>query len=409
MDRRLEVRLHGADAGTLVLKENGNMQFRYNEGYAGPPISVALPVRSEAYSHHDCLAWFGGLLPEGDVRTALARALGTSPSNQFRILGEIGGDCAGAVELVPADLRRANALEPLTLSEAEFDEVIRALPRRPLGANPGEGIRMSLAGAQPKLPAIFEPTRIAQSGFALPRGSGPPTTHLVKPEPEAFPGMVDNEFFCMTLARNVGMDVALTDSIETKSGEDCLVVRRYDRHADDEGVVRRVHQEDFCQALLVRPEDKYQEDGGPSFASVASLLRRESRAPIDDLNRLWEAAIFNWAIGNCDAHAKNFSLLHDGTAPRLAPLYDLVSTVVYPELSARWAMTIGGARSVGEVSTKSWETLAREMNLAPRAALERAKNLLERVKVLSDQMIAMERFRNAPAEAIAERIRQLEI
>lgn len=407
MVRRLRVKLAGQEVGDLLLKENGNLQFQYRPGYDGPPLSVGLPVRNEAFPHRDCQAWFGGLLPEGDVRDSLARALGTSAANQFRILGEIGGDCAGAVELAPEGEAEERSPEPWVLSEEELDRVIGALPRRPLGANPQEGIRMSLAGAQPKLPAMFDPARIGGTGFALPRGSMPPTTHLIKPEPESFPGLVDNEFFCMRLARNVGLEVALTDQSVTISGQPYLVVRRYDRlHAED-GSVARVHQEDFCQALLVRSEDKYQQDGGPSFRLVSDLIRRESRLPLEDLFRLSDAAVFNWAIGNCDAHAKNFSLLHDGRSPRLAPLYDLVSTVAYPELSDRWAMTIGGARLVDDVSATTWGELAREMNVAPRAVLERAHELLLRIQRQAEDMLVIERFQNESARKIADRIQRL--
>lgn len=408
MDRRLDVKLSGRSVGALLLKENGNLQFRYDPLYEGPPLSVAMPVREEAYAHRECQAWFGGLLPEGDVKESLARSLGTSSSNQFRILGEIGGDCAGAVELVPETIAQIpRDTKPRALSADELDRVVRELPRRPLGADPEAGIRMSLAGAQPKLPVIFNPTVIGGSGFALPLAAETPTTHLVKPEPEHFPGLVDNEFFCMTLARNIGLEVALTDAASTASGLNYLLVSRYDRRHEADDVVTQIHQEDFCQAMLVRSEDKYQQDGGPSIALLADLIRRESSRPIEDLFRLWDAAVFNWAIGNCDAHAKNFALLHDDRSPRLAPLYDLVSTVIYPELSTRWAMTIGGARYDDEVDSAAWERLSGEMNLARRATFERARELIERAHEESVEMHSTDRFQNDTAQQIAGRIERL--
>lgn len=406
MDRLLTVRLFGATAGRLILKENGNLQFRYEPGYSGPALSVALPVRAEAYPHRDCQAWFGGLLPEGEVRDALARVLGTSTSNQFRMLNDIGGDCAGAVEIVPEDLPSAADRDPEVLSEEALDELIASLPQRPLGADPGEGIRMSLAGAQPKLPAIYAPAVVGGSGFALPRRARDATTHLIKPEPDRFPGLVDNEFFCMTLARAAGLDVAETDARKTISGRAYLIVRRYDRHGAEP--VTRLHQEDFCQALLVRSESKYQQDGGPSLQMVSELIRRESRLPIEDVFRLWDVAVFNWSIGNCDAHAKNFSLLHDGESPRLAPFYDLVSTLTYPELSQRWAMTLGGARFDREVGAATWQELAREMRIAPRAALTRARDLLRSVQARCDEMNSADRFQSNTAAAISERILSLD-
>lgn len=408
-DRKLTVRLGGHAIGNLILNENGNLQFRYDTEYRGLPLSVALPVREEAYPHRDCLAWFGGLLPDGDMRKALARTLGTSERNDFRMLNEIGGDCAGAVEIVPegwTDDFRGEA--PIVLGTAELSELIERLPQRPLGANPAEGVRMSLAGAQPKLPVIFEPTRVPLSGFELPRSSADPTSHLLKPEPDTYPGMVANEFFCMTLARACGFSVALTDMTLTVGRRPLLMVRRYDREVSSEGL-RRIHQEDFCQALLVLPEDKYQEDGGPSFRQLAELIRRRARNPIEDLSRLWDAAVFNWAIGNCDAHAKNFSLLYSAPAPSLAPLYDLVSTEMYPELSSRLAMSIGGARFIDEVDTDAWRALAQDMRIAPARALERATEVLGQMKHHAELVVQLEQFNGTVGHAVADRVRGAEL
>lgn len=405
MDRSLEVRLHGISAGTLLLKENGNLQFRYAEDYDGPALSVALPIREEAYPHRACEAWFGGLLPEGDVRDALARALGTTSSNYFRILNEIGGDCAGAVEIVTKEQIPVDDRAPELLTEVELDRVIANLPGRPLGVAPEQGIRMSLAGAQPKLPVI-----LGEDGFALPRSTVDATTHLIKPEPARFEGLVLNEYFCTTLARASGLDACAVEARESVGGHKYLLVQRYDRGPGAGGVIDRVHQEDFCQAMLVRSESKYQQDGGPSFADLGGLLRRESRLPAEDVFRLWDAAVFNWAIGNCDAHAKNFSLLHDSRAPRLAPFYDLVSTMAYPGLSRRWAMTIGRARTDEELDAHAWDALAGELKIGPGAALDRARHLLTEIKARCSELLARESFANENApQTIAARIERLKL
>lgn len=155
-----------------------------------------MPVQHEAHPHAVCRAVFGGLLPEGAERDALARRLGYSTGNDFGLLGAVGGDCASAITLRP-DSAAQPTLRPLRrLDPLELDAELRALPQRALGADPAQGVRLSLASAQPKLPVVIDP-----DGVALPRDSATPSTHILKPEPARFPGLVANEAFCMRLAR----------------------------------------------------------------------------------------------------------------------------------------------------------------------------------------------------------------
>lgn len=204
----LEVRLNGRLAGTLSRKDNGNLQFRYDRDYAGAggqPLSVNLPLRAEAYPHRACLAFFGNLLPEEDIRAQAALATGISAAIDYRLLERFGGDVAGAVTLVPAGLaeggREPDDLEPP--SPQRLDQILTELPQRPLGVDEKGEVRMSLAGAQSKLPVVE-----TDGGFALPHGSGRPTTHILKPEPERFPGLAANELFCMYAAAPVEEIVA---------------------------------------------------------------------------------------------------------------------------------------------------------------------------------------------------------
>jgi serine/threonine-protein kinase HipA len=243
----LDVHLHEKLAGALRRKENGNLQFRYEQSYLeakGPPLSLNLPLQAGAFPHRECLAFFGNLLPEEDVRAQLALTTGISANNDYRLLERFGGDVAGAVTLLtadPADARREpDSLEPL--SPERLDEILTQLPRRPLAADKRGEVRLSLAGAQAKLPVVA-----TEAGFALPHGSGHPTTHILKPEPASFPGLVENEFFCMRLGTEAGLRVAAVERAETVSGLPFLVVRRYDRDLSQEPI-RRLHQEDLCQA-----------------------------------------------------------------------------------------------------------------------------------------------------------------
>ncbi len=374
MSQELIAYLADERAGRLIRKDNGNLQFRYDEGYTGPALSHALPVQEEAHPHAACRAVFGGLLPEGDGREALARVLGVSPGNDYGLLAEVGGDCAGAISLLPPDATPAAAPSLRPLDDEQLDALLRALPQRPLGAAPAEGVRLSLAGAQPKLPVVIEDGRVA-----LPLNAATPTTHILKPEPARFPGLVANEAFCMRLARAAGLRVAEVETAMTVSGLSYLIVERYDRDLTSDPI-RRLHQEDACQALGVPSDRKYQAEGGPGVREVVELLRGATAVPAQELPRLWEALVFNWLIGNCDAHGKNFSLLYDTGAATLAPLYDLVCTTAYPELTRRLAMRIDGAAHIEQVDMDAWIKLAGEIGVSERFVRRTTAAVTERVR-----------------------------
>lgn len=379
MSSRLRVLLRGRQVGWLQLKDNGNMQFRYDATYVdgrGPALGHAMPLTTDAYSHRTCLAVFGGLLPEQDVRRAVAELRGISPGNDYRLLEELGGDCAGAIQFLVEDdsTDAATSAAARRLDERELDRILRELPRRPLAMGPDDGARMSLAGAQGKLPVILD-----DDGFAVPIAGDPPTTHILKPEPERFPGLVVNEYLCMTLARRLELPAAGVARARTDSGLAYLIVERYDReHASQP--VTRVHQEDICQALGRLPDEKYQTEGGPTAAETAALLRQATAVPAIDVPRFWDALVFNALLGNCDGHGKNLSLLYGARRPSLAPLYDLVATVAYPDLTTRLAMSIGGATHLDGVDLGAFERCATECGLGPRVAILRVRELAERAR-----------------------------
>jgi serine/threonine-protein kinase HipA len=394
----LIVYLCGRRAGRLIRKDNGNLQFRYDPEYAGRVISQALPVQEAAHSHAVCRAVFGGLLLEGDAREALARNLGISSGNDYALLQELGGDCAGAITLLDPEVPLP--LEPRLkpLDDVQLDVLLRELPQRPLAAKREEGIRLSLAGAQPKLPVVIEDDEVA-----LPVNAAAATTHILKPEPSRFPGLVDNEAFCMELARAVELPCALTHRRTTVSGIPYLLVERYDRDMTAEPI-RRLHQEDVCQALGRASDRKYQVDGGPTIVETVELLRNCSSVPAQDLPTFWRALVFNWLIGNCDAHAKNFSLLYDRSAPTLAPLYDLVSTTAYPELTTRLAMSIDGATQIGDVNTTAWEALAKQTSYSTRFIRATTNFMIERTVEEAGRLAAQPWHDNSIARAIFETI-----
>jgi len=362
MKRALDVWWDAALVGQLTQDAHGELGFVYSAGWLAredaPALSASLPRRAEPFTRRECRPYFGGLLPEEGQRDAAAMALGVSRGNEFALLDRLGGDVAGAIELLPAGETPTAPItdhRPTPLDDEGLIRVLDALPSRPLLAGE-DGLRLSLAGAQSKVPVV-----LVDGVVALP-APGQPTTHILKPPIARFSATTENEAFVMRLAAAVGLDVA---SVEARVVRDrtFLLVQRYDRSLDGAGAVRRVHQEDFCQALGVPPETKYASEGGPTFNDCFGLVRRAAARPAVDLLKLLDAAIFNLIAGNADAHGKNFSLLYEPQGARIAPLYDLLATVVYPDLSPKLAMKIGKRATLAEMDAKDWATFAADAGL----------------------------------------------
>ena len=379
----LEVWLFTDRVGTLALVE-GRLNFFYAPGWLLLPNAVALssslPLQAEPFDDHKTRPYFSGLLPEGQLRRLIAKQFQVSNQNDFALLDHIGGECAGAVTfLEPGQtLSAQNQQDDVQwLSEKEVIAILDELPRRPMLAGQ-DGLRLSLAGAQDKLPVVFDGNRIG-----LPR-NGTPSTHILKSAIQAVEDSVANEGFCLALADALQLKPAKS-KVHVMGGRAFLLVERYDRIAEahkpglTEGQVRRLHQEDFCQALGVVPEMKYQNEGGPELAQCFELVRRVTRPSAPQVLRLFDYVIFNALIGNHDAHAKNFSLLYSSVTPVLAPFYDTLSTAVYPTLTPKMAMKIGSKYKFSEVQAQHWDQFAVSAGLAKaparRRILELARNL----------------------------------
>ena len=362
MMRTLDIWWNGRLVGQLTQNQHGELGFAYAPEWLNDaealPLSASLPKRAEPFSRRECRPFFGGLLPEESQRDAAAQALGVSRANDFALLDRLGGDVAGALQLLPpgeAPTKPALDQRPTPLDDEGLIRVLDALPVRPLLAGE-EGLRLSLAGAQSKVPVV-----LVDGAVTLP-APGQPTTHILKPPIARFKATTENEAFVMRLAASIGLDVAPVEPRVVKD-RTFLLVQRYDRTIGVDGNVRRIHQEDFCQALGVPPETKYASEGGPTFKDCFELLRRVAARPAVDVLKLLDAVIFNVIAGNADAHGKNFSILYGEEGPRLAPLYDLLATVAYPDLSQKFAMRIGKRATLAELDAKGWTAFAAEAGL----------------------------------------------
>lgn len=377
MAHELDVWLFADRVGTLALVE-GRLNFCYAPGWLSLPnavaLSTSLPLQAQPFDDHKSRPFFAGLLPEGQMRRLIAQQFQVSGQNDFALLDHIGGECAGAVTfLEPGQVLPASTQDDDVqwLSDKEVVAILDELPRRPMLAG-RDGLRLSLAGAQDKLPVVFDGNRIG-----LPR-HGTPSSHILKPANHAVEDSVTNEGFCLALAEAMQLKPAKS-KIHTVGDRPFLLVERYDRVTDAQGRRQRLHQEDFCQALGVVPEMKYQNEGGPDLAQCFELVRRVTRPSAPQLLRLFDYVIFNALIGNHDAHAKNFSLLCSGKTPVLAPFYDTLSTAAYPTLTPKMAMKIGSKYKFSEIQARHWDQFAESAGLAKaqakRRILELAKSL----------------------------------
>ena len=378
----LIVHLYGKRVGVLEEKA-GRLTFGYDDTWledkGAIPLSRQLPLQPGVFEGKAVRVFFGGLLPEADARDQIARNLGISTDNDFAMLERIGGECAGAVTLLPEErLGESTGADELRwLDDGDVAEVMRRLPQRPLLAGES-GLRLSLAGAQVKLPVVLERSSTGIIRMALPLGNTP-STHIIKPEPARFPGLAENEAWCMALARHIGLDAAEV-RVEKIGGVSCLIASRYDRlPATSEGVAERVHQEDFCQALGYPSSRKYQQEGGPSLKECFQLVREWSTTPVLDIRHMLDAVVFAVVTGNADAHGKNHSFLYAKGTRRMAPLYDQVCTLAWPELSTTLSMKVGSASRLEEVSPEHFKQLCDQAKLGWPMVRERIGEICRRM------------------------------
>ncbi len=395
MTHELEVWLFADRVGTLALVE-GRLNFRYTPDWLTRPdaaaLSCSLPLQAESFDDHAARPFFAGLLPEGNMRRLIAQQLQVSRQNDFALLDRIGGECAGAVTFLEPGQplpRPAAAGEVEWLTDEDVLALLDELPRRPMLAGK-DGLRLSLAGAQDKLPVVVEGDRIG-----LPR-NGAPSSHILKPAMHAIEDSVTNEGFCLALAEAMKLKPARS-CIRRIDDRAFLLVERYDRTVDAKGRLLRQHQEDFCQALGVIPELKYQNEGGPDLAQCFDLVRRVTRPSAPQVLRLLDYVVFNALIGNHDAHAKNFSLLYVGKAPVLAPLYDTLSTALYPGLTPKMAMKLGSQYNFSGVQARHWDQFAQAAGLS---VAQTRKRILELARQLPP---AARKLQSVPGSGFAGR------
>ena len=371
----LDVYLNERKVGRLD-DDNGSLSFAYDAVYLASdvrePISHAIPLRVEPYAHREVEPVLSNLLPDDVIRTRLGEILQIPRENTFAFLRAIGGDCAGAVAFFPSGTSPVTASggEFRKLSDAEADAILDNLEKRPLDVGE-EGFRISGAGAQDKLIACV------RNGQVLLPLNGTPSTHIIKTEIRNYPDSVENEWFSMTLASACGLSVAASEIVEI-GGKRRFVSTRYDRMVLD-GRVVRLHQEDFCQMLGIDPGRKYEALGGPGIVTSFRLLRELQVSAADTLEFI-DRIIFNFLVGNGDAHGKNFSVLYQDGVASLAPMYDVMCTTIYPDVGRRMAMKIDGEYAFKWITSGKFARLAAKIGVSEKMMLREISKMSRRVR-----------------------------
>ena len=363
-DDTLNVWTNGHHVGYLWCNEHSEIGFQYSDEWLENPIrfpvSKTLPLQTEAFepgaNRHIAHYYFANLLPEADSRNRICREKKISVDNDFALLRAIGGECAGALSISPNQPHQLES-EYRQLNDEELTQLL--INRNPSvvikeGDNPP---RLSLAGAQDKAPIKYQ-----DGTFYIPLDNSI-STHILKYRLRDVNHAPAYETIIMWTAEELKMEVCAIDYF-TQGDESFTLSKRYDRVQTDNRLTR-LHQEDFCQASGQSSGSKYEHEGGPSFAECLNLIREHSTQPLKDIPRLIQWQVFNYLVGNSDAHAKNLSFLYgqDHTTC-LSPFYDLIAIHAWPshEFNHDLALSIGGETSVHNIRRKHWEQLADECN-----------------------------------------------
>ena len=377
--------------GRISVHATGSLSFAYDSRWlatdGGFPLSVTLPLVADDFKDEVIAPWLANLLPEEQQLLAMSRALGLSSSDALAILKEVGGDTAGAISFGERSVRDRWSYEALR-DHYGFETDGEALSRHfdDLGQRPflvGEdGVRLSLAGGQKKttLTVLGDDDQpklgLPDPGdkLAIPK-TGAPSTVIIKPDNPRLPGIVENEAYCLSLARLVGIPV-VDWAVMVAGNRKALAVARYDRCLRRDGSTKRLHQEDFAQANGLLPGQKYERGTIPGL-NLRGLLLTGSQLPSVEALKLLKLVIFNILVANTDSHAKNYSMILSA-GPTLAPLYDVSSVLHWNHVNQYHAQKIAGKkRKPGDTARRHWDRIATEAGLNARQVRLRVQELVD--------------------------------
>lgn len=407
--------------GHIHIKNTGNLTFQYDDRWLATkgnfPLSVTMPLSADIYPDQIITPWLANLLPEEQQLLTLSRTLGLSSTDALAILREIGGDTAGAISIGEPSDRSTWAYATLTnqygteSAEEALTAHFKDLGQRPFLAGE-DGVRLSLAGGQKKsaLAALDADGRpklglpVAGDQIAIPK-HGAPSTLIIKPDNPNLPGIIENEAYCLTLAKLIGISTAEVGIINS-TDRTALVVARYDRTIRKDGSLRRLHQEDFAQANAIQPMQKY-EQGTVKGLDMTGLIGTARHLPPRDALALQDQVIFNLLVANTDAHAKNYSMLL-GQQISLSPLYDVSSVLHWDHVNQYHAQKLGGRkRKPCNIARKHWDQIAADAGFNPRITRLRVQELVDAMFSKRREAIELVAAQDGASEKMVHHVAEL--
>lgn len=409
---QIEINGENVYVGDIVGNGSNDACFAYAKSYLDVPgyrpISVNLPLEKRSFDSYTTRNFFEGLLPEGFTRKCVAQWMHTEENDYLSILAGLGQECLGALKITDA---YSENIVPHYLKLT--NEEVRKLARE--GATESAEIvtksHLSLTGASGKVGLYYDGEK-----WFLPIGEAP-STHIVKQSHIRLKRIVTNEQLCLLTAKQLGIETVDSFIVNVGSSEDedvLFATKRYDRKMSEKGkkidampVPFRLHQEDFSQALGIPSAEKYEKNNSGYMRKIFGVLKSYSSDPIVDQMKLWDICVFNYLIGNTDNHIKNLSLLYgeDLKTIRLAPAYDIVSTLIYESSTEDMALGIDGTYCINDITRESFEREAVNVGLGRKMAMNRFDEMVQNFpNAMRTAVYELRGLGFAEAEKIGEQI-----
>jgi len=403
--------------GTISGSDSQNASFSYDKAYlerpCSHPISISLPLTEKRFSAENTRTFFEGLLPSGFSRKHIINALHIDESDYIAVLKILGKDYLGALN-ISDDSAETNECGYKLIDIGTLD-----FPDKDKPNTAGhKKTHLSVNGACRKIGLYYDSKN---NTWYQPLGLAP-SNYIIKWSNDFYENLAVNEQLCLLTAQKLG--ITIPDSfilpVENKKRLQVPVLfatKRYDRIIDAQSnsfcglpVPYRLHQEDFSQALGIKLLEKYEPEGKQYLKSMFDILRLHSSNALEDMTQLWKRCVFSYFIGNTDNHIKNFSLVYskDLGSVKLAPCYDVMSTLIYENISKKMAFSINHKIRIDKITRDDFKNESRLVGYDEELALHAFDEIRDNLdNALYESAKKLDSLGFIEARAIADKILKL--